>query len=268
MSIATATSLRVAPSEVHGTLEQHMLADGYGVVLDLERSHGCWLYDSLRERELLDFFTNFSSCPMGYNHPKLLTPEVRERLLRAAVDKPSNSDLYTALFRRVRRDLRPHRAGGLPAAACSSSRAARSASRTRSRPPSTGRCARTSPPAARRRSATQILHFREAFHGRSGYTLSLTNTDPRKTEYFPKFDWPRIQQPGAALPGHRGGAAAGRRPRSRQAIDADPAAPRRAPATTSRPSSSSRSRARAATTTSAPSSCAPCASSPTSTRCC
>src|SRR5215212_5910801 len=74
MSIATATSLRVAPSEVHGTLKQHMLADGFGVVLDLERSHGSWLYDSLRERELLDFFTNFSSYPMGYNHPKLLTP--------------------------------------------------------------------------------------------------------------------------------------------------------------------------------------------------
>ncbi len=98
MSIATATSLRVAPSEVHGTLKQHMLADGYGVVLDLERSHGSWLYDSLRERELLDFFTNFSSYPMGYNHPKLLTPEVRERLLRAAVVKPSNADLYTPYF--------------------------------------------------------------------------------------------------------------------------------------------------------------------------
>jgi L-lysine 6-transaminase len=46
----------------------------------------------------------------------------------------------------------------------------------------------------------QILHFREAFHGRSGYTLSLTNTDPRKTDYFPKFPWPRIDNPKLRFP--------------------------------------------------------------------
>ena len=42
---------------------------------------------------------------------------------------------------------------------------------------------------------TQILHFRRAFHGRSGYTMSLTNTDPRKTDLFAKFDWPRVSCP-------------------------------------------------------------------------
>ena len=42
---------------------------------------------------------------------------------------------------------------------------------------------------------TQILHFRHAFHGRSGYTMSLTNTDPRKTDLFAKFDWPRVSCP-------------------------------------------------------------------------
>ncbi|MFL6248257.1 MAG: aminotransferase class III-fold pyridoxal phosphate-dependent enzyme, partial [Thermoanaerobaculia bacterium] len=43
-------------------------------------------------------------------------------------------------------------------------------------------------------------HLRECFHGRSGYTLSLTNTDPRKTQYFPKFDWPRINNPKIQFP--------------------------------------------------------------------
>jgi L-lysine 6-transaminase len=42
---------------------------------------------------------------------------------------------------------------------------------------------------------TQVLHFRRAFHGRSGYTMSLTNTDPRKTDLFAKFDWPRVSCP-------------------------------------------------------------------------
>jgi L-lysine 6-transaminase len=45
------------------------------------------------------------------------------------------------------------------------------------------------------------MHLREAFHGRTGYTLSLTNTaDPRKTQYFPKFDWPRIDNPKINFP--------------------------------------------------------------------
>jgi L-lysine 6-transaminase len=47
----------------------------------------------------------------------------------------------------------------------------------------------------------KILHFKHAFHGRSGYTLSLTNTfDPRKTKYFPKFDWPRVESPALHFP--------------------------------------------------------------------
>ena len=40
-----------------------------------------------------------------------------------------------------------------------------------------------------------MLHLQGAFHGRSGYTLSLTNTDPNKVARFPKFDWPRIDAP-------------------------------------------------------------------------
>jgi L-lysine 6-transaminase len=48
---------------------------------------------------------------------------------------------------------------------------------------------------------TQVLHFRNAFHGRSGYTLSLTNTaDPRKTQYYPTFPWPRLSCPALRFP--------------------------------------------------------------------
>jgi L-lysine 6-transaminase len=46
----------------------------------------------------------------------------------------------------------------------------------------------------------QVIHFQKAFHGRTGYTLSLTNTDPRKTDFFPKFDWPRVENPGRRFP--------------------------------------------------------------------
>ena len=53
----------------------------------------------------------------------------------------------------------------------------------------------------RREMGHKVLHFDQAFHGRSGYTLSLTNTaDPRKTQYFPKFDWPRLSNPKLEFP--------------------------------------------------------------------
>jgi len=47
---------------------------------------------------------------------------------------------------------------------------------------------------------TQVLHLEHAFHGRSGYTMSLTNTDPRKVARYPKFDWPRIPSPALHFP--------------------------------------------------------------------
>ena len=46
----------------------------------------------------------------------------------------------------------------------------------------------------------KILHFNQAFHGRSGYTMSLTNTDPNKTALYPKFDWPRVSNPFIVFP--------------------------------------------------------------------
>jgi L-lysine 6-transaminase len=47
---------------------------------------------------------------------------------------------------------------------------------------------------------SKVLHLTRAFHGRSGYTLSLTNTEPAKTDRFPKFDWPRIEVPAVRFP--------------------------------------------------------------------
>src|SRR4029077_9639915 len=49
--------------------------------------------------------------------------------------------------------------------------------------------------AGRGERGTEIMHFERAFHGRSGYTMSLTNTDPRKVAFFAKFPWTRIISP-------------------------------------------------------------------------
>lgn len=202
MSIPAITDRRVhiQPADVHNVLSRHMLADGYDVVMDLARSKGSWLFDARRGRGVLDFFTNFASCPIGYNHPRLDNPEFRERIATAAINKPANSDIYTTFmaefvetFARlaVPPTLNQHMffiEGG----ALGIENAVKSAMdwkvRKNLRKGLTGE------------RGTQIMHLREAFHGRTGYTLSLTNTDPKKTLYFPKFDWPRVENPKLRFP--------------------------------------------------------------------
>jgi L-lysine 6-transaminase len=200
LSSITDRRLVIQPSEVHSVLGRHMLADGYDIVMDLKKSKGSWVFDSKRGRAVLDFFTNFATCPIGYNHPRVDTPEFRERLADVAVNKPANSDIYTTYFAEfvetfarlaVPPSLNKHMffiEGG----ALGIENALKSAIDWKVR--------KNFRKGQKSERGTQIMHLREAFHGRTGYTLSLTNTDPRKTQYFPKFDWPRIDNPKIQFP--------------------------------------------------------------------
>jgi L-lysine 6-transaminase len=203
MSVSSITDRRVhvQPSEVHGVLARHMLADGYEIVMDLKKSRGSWVFDARRGRNVLDFFTNFASIPIGYNHPRLDNPEFREKLAEVAINKPANSDIYTTYmaefvetFARlaVPPSLNKHMffiEGG----SLGIENAIKTAFDWKIR--------KNFRKGHKQEKGTQVMHLREAFHGRSGYTLSLTNTaDPRKTQYFPKFDWPRIDNPKIHFP--------------------------------------------------------------------
>src|SRR5438067_2229060 len=201
LSSITDRRLVIQPAEVHSVLSRHMLADGYDIVMDLKKSKGSWVFDSKRGRAVLDFFTNFASCPIGYNHPRLDTPEFRERLADVALNKPANSDIYTTYFAEfvetfarlaVPPSLNKHMffiEGG----ALGIENAIKTAIDWKVR--------KNFRKGIKAERGTQIMHLREAFHGRTGYTLSLTNTaDPRKTQYFPKFDWPRIDNPKIQFP--------------------------------------------------------------------
>ena len=192
--------IHVQPAEVHNVLSRHMLADGYEIVMDLRKSRGSWVFDSRRGRNILDFFTNFASIPIGYNHPRLDNPEFREKLAEVAINKPANSDIYTTYmaefvetFARlaVPPSLNKHMffvEGG----SLGIENAVKSAMDWKVR--------KNLKKGLKEEKGTQVMHLREAFHGRSGYTLSLTNTDPKKTMYFPKFDWPRVENPKLAFP--------------------------------------------------------------------
>ena len=186
--------------DVRERLARHVLTDGFHLILDLHRSQGSWITDARSGEQYLDLYTFFASAPLGINPPAITgDPAFMELLTEAATNKPTNPDIYTAhyadfvdAFARVLGDpALPHlffvEGGALAvenALKCAFDWKSQH-NEMRGRSPRLG---------------TKVLHLTRAFHGRSGYTLSLTNTDPVKTDRFPKFDWPRIQVPAITFP--------------------------------------------------------------------
>jgi L-lysine 6-transaminase len=184
---------RIAPSNVLETIEQHILLDGFKVVIDLEKSRGSYLYDSASDRRLIDLYGFFGSMPVGFNHPHFDDVDVQRDLLRAAKVKVANSDVYSEgyaefvdTFSRVVGLAPLERYMFIEGGALAVENCLKAAMDWK---------VRKNMAAGHGERGTQILHFRHAFHGRTGYTMSLTNTDPRKTDLFAKFDWPRVSCP-------------------------------------------------------------------------
>jgi L-lysine 6-transaminase len=198
--IATGGSVRVTPDQVHATLAKHMLADGFDFVLDLDKSRGIWLHDSRGNKTLMDFFSFFASNPVGMNHPGMGTPEFQARLLKSALHNVTNSDVYTTEMAEFVETFARHAMGNrfehaffVAGGTLGIENALKAAFDWKVR--------KNFSRGYREERGTKVLHFEQAFHGRSGYTITLTNTtDPRKTAYFPKFDWPRVVNPKAEFP--------------------------------------------------------------------
>jgi L-lysine 6-transaminase len=193
-------TVTVRPDRVHDTLRRHLLVDGFELVLDTRASRGSWIVDARNGTRHLDLFSFFASAPLGMNHPALTEdPAFLAELTEVAVNKPSNSDIYTThmaafveTFSRVLGDPALPHLFLVEGGALAVENALKTAfdwkqqhNALHGRPDTLG---------------TKVLHLRKAFHGRSGYTLSLTNTDPKKTARFPTFDWPRIDVPAIRFP--------------------------------------------------------------------
>ena len=180
--------------DVRDVLGRSILTDGLDLVLDLDRSGGSYLVDARDGTRYLDMFTFFASSALGMNHPALTDAGFRAELAQAAVNKPSNSDVYSVpmarfvqTFARVLGDAALPHLFFVDGGALAVENALKVAFDWKSRLNES----RGIDPAL----GTRVLHLRGAFHGRSGYTMSLTNTDPNKVARFPKFDWPRIDAP-------------------------------------------------------------------------
>nr|WP_276899641.1 L-lysine 6-transaminase [Pedobacter kyonggii] len=192
--------LTIPADRVNESLSKHILADGFDLTYDMEKSHGAYIYDAKHNRTLLDFFTCFASVPLGYNHPKMINDEAfKKNLLLAALANPSNSDVYTQQYAQFVEtfskvgipDYLPHAffiaGGGL-------------AVENAIKVAMDWKVQKNFAKGYTEEKGFKVLHFERAFHGRTGYTLSLTNTLPDKTKWFAKFDWPRVAVPEVKFP--------------------------------------------------------------------
>lgn len=189
---------QVPTSSVHDTLRKHILVDGYPLVVDLENSRGSLVKDALTGKELVDFYSFFASNPLGFNHPGLLDERTQQRLAAVSTVKVANSDKYTTYFAEfvdtLERTCAPPELSKyffIEGGALAVENALKTAFDWK---------VRKNIAAGRGERGYDVLHLEHAFHGRSGYTMSLTNTDPNKVAYFPKFDWPRIPSPMIRFP--------------------------------------------------------------------
>lgn len=184
-------------NKVKATLAKHILADGFDFVMDLEKSHGSWIYDKITNTEYLDMFSMFASAAIGYNHPYLV--ENASWLGKMAINKPTLADVYSdeyaefmEVFERVAIPEELQYAFFISGGTLAVENAMKACFDWKTR---------KNFEKGINKEAGICIHFKQAFHGRSGYTLSLTNTsDPRKYQYFPKFDWPRIHNPHLNFP--------------------------------------------------------------------
>jgi L-lysine 6-transaminase len=187
-----------AASVLH-ELGNYMLADGFEIVYDVSKSHGVYLHDAITGKDYLDFFTCFASNPIGLNHPKMTDPAFIEYLGKISVNKPSNSDLYSeamasfvkTFFAIAVPDYFIH-SFYIEGGALAIENALKVAFDWKVK--------KNFSKGYTIEKGHKILHFNQAFHGRSGYTMSLTNTDPNKTALYPKFDWPRVSNPFIVFP--------------------------------------------------------------------
>jgi L-lysine 6-transaminase len=189
----------VPADSVLNELRKYMLVDGFDFILDLEKSHSSYFVEARTGKKYLDFFTCFASMPLGVNHPKMNNKKFNEYISRASLNKISNADIYTSematfvkTFFKVAVPDYFRYAFFIDGGALAVENALKTAFdwkvRLNFRKGFKYECGH------------QIIHFKRAFHGRSGYTMSLTNTEPRKVELFPKFEWPRIINPSIVFP--------------------------------------------------------------------
>lgn len=180
-------------------LKKHVLVDGFHVVVDTKKSHESWIVEEGTGKEYLDCYSQFASQPLGWNHPAM--EGYKELIADAAMHKIANSDMYSSTyayfveaFAEVTPDFEHY--FFIDGGALAVENALKAAFDWKVQK---GNCGEG--------EFLDVIHFREAFHGRTGYTMSLTNAGEAwnddtniKTKWFPRFNWTRVTNPKIRFP--------------------------------------------------------------------
>ncbi len=190
----------IAPEDVHAVIHKRMVNDVFDFVLDLEKSKGMYLYDSKTGKKYLDFFGFFASSAIGMNHQKMFEPNFLKKLYRVAINKPTNSDVLTTEMAEFVDTLSKIATPSymkyfffIEGGALAVENALKTAFDWKIK--------KNFSKGIQDVRGQKVIHLNEAFHGRSGYTLALTNTSSiKKVQYFPRFNWPRVTNPKITFP--------------------------------------------------------------------
>lgn len=184
----------IRPDQIHNVMKSYTIGDGEHIVVDLELSRGTSLVDARTKKRYLDCSSQYASLPLGWNHEDL---EVHaEDMGFYAMNKVANPDFYSeplADFVKCFGEMAPRfkhfffvEGGSLAV-----ENALKAAFDWK---------ARKLGLSEEEAGKLDVIHLEQSFHGRSGYTLSITNTVPNKTALFPKFQWTRIKNPKIHFP--------------------------------------------------------------------
>jgi L-lysine 6-transaminase len=172
-------------------LRKHILVDGFHVVVDLEKSEGSWIRDAESNALYLDCYSQFASQPFGWNYLPFLRKDT-ERLRNIAMYKLANSDMYSEVyadfvdtFASITPDFKHY--FFVEGGTFGVENALKAAF--------DWKCQVDPQHQVDDGQRLDVIHLKEAFHGRSGYSLSLTNSGELKTKWFPKFKWTRVLNP-------------------------------------------------------------------------
>ena len=189
--------MSINANQVREVLSKNILADGFEPIIDLQKSHGSYLVDQRNGDEYLDMFSMYASGAVGYNHPYIL--EHKDILGEIAVNKTTLSDIYNIYYADFMKTFNKYampdyfnKVFFIDGGSLAVENALKTAFDWKKR---------KNLEKGLKQDGNKIIYFNQSFHGRSGYTLTLTNTsDPRKTMYFPKFPWFKVDNPKLSFP--------------------------------------------------------------------
>jgi len=175
-------------NEVIPNLKKHILVDGFDVVVDLHKSFGSWIVDARTGNKYLDLFSQFASQALGWNYPALISR--LDQFPEIAWVKITHSDVYTTYYSNFVEKLSKtmpefNNFFFISTGALAVENALKIAFDWKVQKLGIENDEEAI-------NNLDIVHFKNAFHGRAGYCLSLTNTDSNKIKWFPKFNWTRL----------------------------------------------------------------------------